>query len=188
MTLPRGLTTVHIRNAVNFIEKEAAEFLDLYYEQPNIFSAAIGILGTKALDSVSPYEKNPHKHLAASRFPDLLRRGAGKSPRPMDSLESKGSKRPYAIDSHYDHEGWYIVWRYLIDPTKTLGKAVVIWRVDCVYLRKADWRYQGSKAGVGGGGRTHTFNLRDPKRLLGQPVYVNHKVKLQSGKPIIHGE
>jgi hypothetical protein len=41
--------------------------------------------------------------------------------RPLDSLESKGSERPYAVDSHYDHEGWYIIWRYLIDPTESLG-------------------------------------------------------------------
>lgn len=57
MALPAGLTLTHIRKAVAFIEREAAEFVDLYLEQTNLFSAVVGILGTKALDSVSPYEK-----------------------------------------------------------------------------------------------------------------------------------
>lgn len=171
--------------AVAYIEKEANDFIDLYLEQPNLFSAVIGMLGTKALDSVSVYEKNPNKHLAAVAFPDLRRRGARMPLKPIDSLESKGSKRPYTVDSHYDHEGWYIVWRYLVDPTESLGKGIVIWRVDCAYLRKRDWRYQGSRAGVAGGGRTHTFTLRTAKTLLGESVYVNPKVRLQGGKPVI---
>lgn len=183
--MPKGLTEVHIRNAVNYIEKEAHEFVDLYIEQPNIFSAVVGILGTKALDAVSPYEKNPHKHLAAGRFPDLRRRGAKIPLQPKDSLESKGSKRPYTLDSHYDHEGWYVVWRYLVDPTESLGKPVVIWRVDCPYIRKQDWRYQGSTAGAAGGGRTHTFTLRNPKKIIGTTAYVNPRVRLQSGKAVI---
>jgi hypothetical protein len=94
MRLPPDLKPIHVRKAVAYIQREAREFVDLYIEQPNVFSASIGILGTKALDAVSPYEKNPHKHLAASRFPDLRRRGAKMPLRPMDSLESKGSKRP----------------------------------------------------------------------------------------------
>jgi hypothetical protein len=185
MPLPPDLTPIHVRKAVVYIQREAREFIDLYFEQPNVFSAIIGILGTKALDAVSPYEKNPHKHLAAGRFPDLRRRGAKMPLRPMDSLESKGSKRPYAVDSHYDHEGWYIIWRYLVDPTESVGTPVVMWRVDCAYLRKADWRYQGSTAGSSGGGRTHTFGLTSPKRVLGAPPYANPQVRLSSGKPVM---
>jgi hypothetical protein len=185
MPLPPDLTLAHVRRAVSYIERAAKEFVELYIEQPNVFSAVVGILGAKALDAVSPYEKNPHRHVAASRFPDLRRRGAKPPLRPQDSLESKASKRPYAVDSHYDHEGWYIIWRYLVDPTESLGKPVVVWRVDCTYLRKSDWRYQGSTAGSSGGGRTHTFNLRDAKRALGDPVFNNPSVRLSSGKPVI---
>lgn len=181
VALPPDLKLTHIRRAVQYIEREATEFLDIYFEQPNIFSAVIGILGTKTLDAVSPYEKNPHKHLAASRFPDLKRRGAKLPLGPNDSLESKGSKRPYAVDSHYDHEGWYVIWRYLVDPTESLGRPVLIWKVDCAYLRKTDWRYQGSKAGASGGGRTHTFNLRSAKKALGTPAFTNPKVNLSRG-------
>jgi len=38
------------------------------------------------------------------------------------------------------HEGWYIVWRYLVDRTMQIeaARAVVIWRVDLIYLRKSD--------------------------------------------------
>ncbi len=108
--------------------------------------------------------------------------------RPKDSLESKASKRPYAVDSHYDHEGWYIIWRYLVDPTESLGRLVIVWRVDCACLKKTDWRYQGSKAGAAGGGRTHTFNLKDAKKTLGMAAYANPKVRLKSGKPVIYEE
>ena len=42
----------------------------------------------------------------------------------------------HAIQSHYDHAGWYIVWRYLVDPTETIerGKPVIVWHVDIVFL------------------------------------------------------
>lgn len=69
-------------------------------------------------------------------------------PPPNEALESKGSTRPWAIQSHYDHPGWYMVWRYAIDPTKrmTRGRADVVWRVDIPYLRKEQWKYEGSRA------------------------------------------
>src|SRR5436190_24187379 len=128
--LPPGLETSAIRNAV-----------ELYIEQANVFSAVVGIFGAKALDSLSNYERHRNIDTMQQRFPDLKRRG-----QPLTtnhSLESKGSKRPWAIQSHYDHPGWYIVWRYLVDPTMTIEreKPVLIWRVDVVYLEKADWKY-----------------------------------------------
>jgi len=46
--------------------------------------------------------------------------GGKPDPPPNEALESKGSTRPWAIQSHYDHAGWYIVWRYAIDPTKRM--------------------------------------------------------------------
>jgi len=138
--LPHKLTLVDIRKAAEYMEKELAEFVDIYYEQANVFSAIVGILGTRALDQFSSYEKHRHKDIAQQRFPDLKRRGSGASPAPGDSLESKGSKRPWQIQSHYDHPGWYIVWRYLVDTTESFErkKPVIIWRVDVVYLKKSD--------------------------------------------------
>jgi hypothetical protein len=58
------------------------------------------------------------------------------------------------VQSHYDHPGWYIVWRYLVDPTKSIkeDRVVVIWRVDIAFLEKSDWKYEASTAGSGGGG------------------------------------
>ncbi len=99
-------------------------------------------------------------------FADNLqcRRGSGPNPTPNASLESKASKRPWALQSHFDHPGWYIVWRYLVDPTETLetGKPVIIWRVDIAFIKKEDWKYESSRAGPAGGGRTHTFGLHRP--------------------------
>lgn len=187
VVLPPGLDLVAIRKAIDYIEREASDLIDIYYEQANVFSAIVGILGTKALDSVSNYEKHRNIDTAQQRFPDLKRRGSGAVPSPGESLESKGSKRPWAIQSHYDHPGWYIVWRYLVDPTGIIepGKAVVVWRVDVVYLEKRDWKYETSRAGAAGGGRTHTFGVSNAARKLrGKAVYARKDVRIKDGKPV----
>lgn len=187
VVLPVGLTIVAIRNAIDYIEKHLAELVEIYYEQANVFSAIVGIFGTKALDSVSNYEKHRNIDTAQQRFPDLKRRGCGPSPKPNDCLESKGSKRPWAIQSHYDHPGWYIVWRYLVDPTESIepDKPVIIWRVDIVFLVEADWKYEKSGAGEGGGGRTHTFGVRNAAKILAnRAVYRRSDVRIKDGKPI----
>jgi hypothetical protein len=91
------------------------------------------------------------------------------------------------LQSHYDHSGWYIVWRYLVDPTISLEprKPVIIWRVDVIFLRKEDWKYEGSTAGKGGGGRTHTFGLQDAaKKLRDKAVYQRKDVKLIGSKAV----
>src|SRR3982751_3272290 len=131
VALPPGLDADAIRRAIDYMERELAELIEIYYEQANVFSAIVGIFGTKALDSVSAYEKHRHADTAQQRFPDLCRKGCS-SADPMNCLESKGSKRDWAIQSHYDHAGWYVVWRYLVDPTESIepSRPVVIWRVD----------------------------------------------------------
>ncbi len=187
--LPAGLDAIAIRKAIEYMERELADFVELYYEQANVFSAIVGMFGTKAIDSFSNYEKHRHADLAQQRFPDLRKRGSGPTPSPHESLESKGSKRAWAIQSHYDHPGWYVIWRYLIDPTGSLeqGRPVIIWRVDVVFLGKSDWKYEGSSAGKEGGGRTHTFSVRNPAtKLKGRAVYQRRDVVLRSGKPVLY--
>jgi len=166
--LPPGLTVTAIRRAIEYVERELGDLVEIYVEQANVFSALVGIYGAKALDAHSVYEKSRHLDLAQQRFPDLRRKGSGQNPTPTESLESKASKRSWALQSHYDHPGWYIVWRYLVDPTTSLesAKPVIIWRVDVAYLQKDDWKYEGSTAGAAGGGRTHTFGLRNPASKL----------------------
>lgn len=187
VSLPVGLEVSAIRRAIDYIERELADLVELYFEQANVFSALVGMFGTKALDSVSNYEKHRHSHTAQQRFPDLRRRGSGSNPCPTDCLESKGSKRPWAVQSHYDHAGWYIIWRYLVDPTESLevGKPVVIWRVDVVFLEKSDWKYEKSSAGDAGGGRTHTFGVKNPSDMLRNcAVYRRQDVVIRASKPI----
>jgi hypothetical protein len=184
--LPPGLTRVAIRKSIDYIEKELAALIDIYHEQANVFSALVGIFGSRALDSFGVYEKSRHRDVAQQRFPDLKRRGSPARPPARLSLESKGSKRPWELQSHYDHPGWYIVWRYLVDPTESIerGKPVIVWRVDVVFLKKSDWEYQGSKAGPRGGGRTHTFGLKfAAKKLAGKTVYKRADIRLAGGKP-----
>lgn len=184
--LPPGLTVAAIRKSIEYVEREASALVEIYLEQANVFSAIVGILGTKGLDAHSIYEKNRHADIAQQRFPDLCKRGSGSSPSPMESLESKGSKRPWELQSHYDHEGWYVVWRYLVDPTQMIepGKPVLIWRVDVVYLEKSDWKYERSTAGESGGGRTHTFGVRKASsKLRGCAVYARRDIRIAQGKP-----
>ncbi len=106
----------------------------------------------------------------------------------MQALESKGSTRPWAIQSHFNHPGWYIVWRYLVDPTESIKPKhpVVVWRVDVAFLTSANWKYEGSKAKEGTGGRTHTFGVKRPADVLkGCAAYSFPGVKLKGGKPIL---
>jgi hypothetical protein len=140
-----GLSVLHIKKAIDWIERELADLADLYQEQANVFSGLVGMFGVRALHAFSPYKRHKHPDVFQQRFPDLSLQGK-LNPPPKEALESKGSTRPWALQSHYDHAGWYIVWRYTIDPTKTIkeGRELVIWRVDVVFLEKTDWKYEGS--------------------------------------------
>ncbi|MGH7564441.1 MAG: hypothetical protein ACREK5_08460 [Gemmatimonadota bacterium] len=185
--LPPGLKIAHIREAIAFVEERADEFVDVYFEQANVFSALVGIFGIRALDSLSPYKKHKHPDVAQQRFPDMSLDGR-LNPPPPQALESKASIRPWALQSHYNHPGWYIVWRYAVDPTRRMkpGKAVPIWRVDIPFVTADDWKYEGSKAGEGRGGRTHTFGVRNPKALLSRAVvYQAPEIVLYRGKAML---
>lgn len=152
----------------------------------------MGIVGVKALHAVSPYKKHKHPDVAQQRFPDLSLGGKLKPP-PSQALESKGSTRAWAIQSHYNHPGWYVVWRYLVDPDEIIkpGKPVVIWRVDVVYLEKSNWKYEGSTASQEGGGRTHTFGVSSPSKVIKQTEAIAYElsgITLKGGRPILMEE
>jgi hypothetical protein len=185
--LPPELKLTHIREAIEHIESKADELIDIYFEQANVFSGIVGILGTQALDALSPYKKHKHPDVAQQRFPDLSLRGK-LDPPPQHALESKGSTRPWALQSHFNHSGWYVVWRYAVDQTKRLklNKAVAIWRVDIAFLHEEDWKYEGSKAAEGRGGRTHTFGVKLPAKLLKNCIaYQNPRVAIRQGGPVL---
>ena len=80
--LPSGLTVQALSRAIEYVERELADLIDIYFEQANVFSALVGMYGAKALDSFSVYEKSKHTDIAQQRFPDLKRRG---SPDPLTS-------------------------------------------------------------------------------------------------------
>lgn len=184
--LPPELTIGHVRRAVEYIEKELNELVEIYYEQANVFSALVGIFGVRVLNAFSPCEKHRHQDLAQQRFPDLRHRKSRLPPPPDFSLESKGGKRPWDLQSHYDHPGWYIVWRYLVDETEMMipGKQIAIWRVDAVFLTKENWKYEGSTASASGGGRTHTFGVKNAAKVLkDKSVFMHPRVVLKGGKP-----
>jgi hypothetical protein len=185
--LPPELRISHICEAIEHVEDRASDLIDIYFEQANVFSGIVGIMGIQALHALSPYKKHKHPDIAQQRFPDLSLRGR-LNPPPEQALESKGSTRPWALQSHYDHPGWYVVWRYAVDRTKRMkqGKLVAIWRVDIVLLRKGDWKYEKSKAAEGRGGRTHTFGVRNAaKKLKSAIVYQSPRVTIKQGGPVL---
>jgi hypothetical protein len=62
---------------------------------------------------------------------------------------------------------------------------VIIWRVDVVFVEKDDWKYEGSSAGSGRGGRTHTFGLKNPAATLrDKAVYQRSDIKISGGKAV----
>lgn len=64
---------------------------------------------------------------------------------------------------------------------------VAIGRVDIPFLRQDDWKYEGSTAAEGRGGRTHTFGVKNPAtRLRPSIVYQNPRVVIRQGGPILH--
>ena len=187
VALPPELKIVHIREAIEHVEDKTSELIDIYFEQANVFSAIVGILGIQALHSLSPHKKHKHPDIAQQRFPDLSLRGR-LNPPPEEALESKGASRPWALQSHYDHPGWYIVWRYAVDVTRRMkpGKIVSIWRVDVCALRKQDWKYETSKAAEGRGGRTHTFGVKLPAKILKNcSAFQSPRVVLRQGGPVL---
>jgi hypothetical protein len=172
---------------ISSVENEVEQFVDVYFEQANVFSALVGIFAARAFSALTVYEKPRHTDLAQQRFPDLKRRGSTDPPPANDSLEIKASIRPWAVQAHYDHAGWYCVIRYLVDATGTIepGRHVVIWRVHIAFLQSSDWKYEGSGAGAGGGGRTHTFGvIRPATRFRDLAAFGRPDIAIRSGKPV----
>jgi hypothetical protein len=185
--LPPELKVAHIRRAIEYIERETSELVEVYFEQANVFSGLVGIFGVRTLHALSPYKKHKHPDVAQQRFPDLSL-GGRLNPPPGQALESKGSTRAWALQSHYNHAGWYIVWRYLVDPTEIMKpkKKVVIWRVDVPFLNENDWKYETSKTAEGRGGRTHTFGVKLPaSRFASAMVYQHPKIILRQSRPTL---
>ena len=188
VALPPGLSIGQLERVISSVENEVEQFVDVYFEQANVFSALVGIFAARAFSALTIYEKPRHSDLAQQRFPDLKRRGSADPPSATDSLEIKASLRPWAVQAHYDHPGWYCVIRYLVDPTGTIepGRYLVVWRMHVAFLNASDWKYEGSAAGAGGGGRTHTFGvIRPATRFRDAAVFSRPDIAIRNGKPVL---
>ena len=186
VALPPGLTAGQLARVIASVEDEVEQFVDVYFEPANVFSALVGIFAARAFSALTVYEKPRRRDLAQQRFPDLKRRGAADPPLAGDSLAIKASLRPWAVPAHYNHSGWYCIIRYLVDATGTIapGKHLVIWRVHIAFLEETDWKYEGSTAGAGSGGRTHTFGVIKPAAKFRDAAAFNRPdIVIKSGKP-----
>jgi hypothetical protein len=75
-----------------------------------------------------------------------------------------------------------------VDTTESIKKGcpVVVWRVDVAFFAAKDWKYEGSTAKKGKGGRTHTFGISSPaKKLIGAAAYTFPGIVLKNGKPVL---
>lgn len=123
-----------------------------------------------------PWTRSAHMRSTATRTspnndsPTCDTNRRDRSPHPAFLWNPREANGPGNSNSHYDHPGWYIVWRYLVDETETIepGLKVVVWRIDVAFLEKKDWKYEASTAGAGGGGRTHTFGIRNAAKVFRQ--------------------
>src|SRR3990172_6010484 len=88
VALPQGLDVPALRRAIDYMERQLSDLVELYFDQANVFSAIVGIYGSKALDSFSNYERHKHKDTAQQRFPNLCRKGCSAAD-PRFCLESK---------------------------------------------------------------------------------------------------
>ena len=62
---------------------------------------------------------------------------------------------------------------------------MIIWRVDVVFLLRSDWKYEKSGAGDAGGGRTHTFGVKNAAKVLrNRAVYSRSDIRIKDGKPV----
>jgi hypothetical protein len=51
---PPELKIGHIRETIEHVENRATELIDIYFEQANVFSAIVGIMGVQASPRVEP--------------------------------------------------------------------------------------------------------------------------------------
>ncbi len=133
--LPRATINPMIARAVDYVETQTADLIDLYLEQANVFSAIVGISGVKGLHAVSPFKKHKHPDVAQQRFPDLSLDGR-LNPPPEQALESKGV-REHGLSSLITIilAGHCLALPSLTRPRSIKpGRPVVIWRVDVAFL------------------------------------------------------
>jgi hypothetical protein len=48
VVLPPELRISHIRESIEHVEERASELIDIYFEQANVFSGIVGIMGVQA--------------------------------------------------------------------------------------------------------------------------------------------
>jgi hypothetical protein len=66
--LPLGLDVAAIRRAIDYIERELADLINLYFEQANVFSAIVGMFGTRAPRSGQQLRKTQASAHSATAF------------------------------------------------------------------------------------------------------------------------
>ncbi len=188
-----GIQVAAMQNIIDKVEEVASDYIDVYLDQRNLFSALVGAFAIRAIADHTVFDRNPHRYRAQQYFPDLTPHGQDPANlRPTSYLEVKASKRTWSLDAHGNHEGWYMVFRYMVmaNGCHVAGhtRSVFVGRVDLMYLNQANWCYQPSLAGPGVAGRTHTFSLLQPSNTLnGNHVFLRSGIKMASDSAAVVG-
>lgn len=188
--LPDGLTTDHLRNALDLTQliihrinrnmaREAGTNLQSLI-QANNFSGLVSNVFSNAMDECSPY-----KHNHDQRYPDLINRQAngGKG----EGLEVKMTIKPgKGGESHNGHSGWHVVACYGFLPDgDILFRHVMFAHLNGHAHPETDWTYVGSRVNAITGSRrteTYTTNLVGTTKLRDGSVYLDPHVNFSRWK------
>ncbi len=96
--LPTDLSTGVIRKAVEYIERELGELVDLYFEQANVFSALVGIFGTRRAGFVQQLRETQAYRYGSATFSRSLSEGSWR-PAQTERLFRKQRKQERFSDS-----------------------------------------------------------------------------------------
>ena len=124
VALPPGQLSRISRMPSNLWKRKPRNSSNFTSSKPTFSAESSASLGVRALDSLSPYKRHKHPDVAQQRFPDLSLRGK-LNPPPTEALESKGSSRSWAIQSHYNHPGWYQATDWKFEGSKAKGQKKV---------------------------------------------------------------
>jgi hypothetical protein len=67
--LPLGLEIAAIRRAIDYMQKELAQLVEIYLEQANVFSAIVGIFGCQGAGRGQQLREAPSRGHGAAALP-----------------------------------------------------------------------------------------------------------------------
>ncbi len=101
----------------------------------------------------------------------------------LDPFMGAGSTIAAALAMGYDSIGIEIDPEFFKIAERAIPKLA---QVDVAFQSREDWKYEGSKAGEGRGGRTHTFGVKQPADRFANAIVFHHpRIIVRHGRPTL---